>query len=160
MRAVLGDRALQHPCEGLLQVQAFRVAWQQGTATRFMEQLRAEGSPDLALAGEELLQTEPRGLATWTTGTKGRSYWGLQFWSSMDAGERTDGARNTGWNTGASRDPQRSCLSRLEEWEWCLHTTARMTRRIVIPQPIIVSWNIGPSHSLLSREWIRKVPET
>jgi hypothetical protein len=57
---VLGDRVLQHPWEGLLKVQAFRAAWQQGTATKFMEQLREEGSPDLALAGEELLQAESR----------------------------------------------------------------------------------------------------
>ncbi len=77
-RAVLGDRVLQHPWAGLLKVQVFRAVWQQGTAAKFMGQLREEGFPDLALAGEELLQAEPRGLPTWTTGTRGRSHWGLQ----------------------------------------------------------------------------------
>ena len=70
MRTVLGDRILQHPWAGLLKVQAFRAAWQKGTAAKFMEQLRGEGFPDLSLVGEELLQTEPRGLLNWTTGTK------------------------------------------------------------------------------------------
>jgi hypothetical protein len=98
MRTVLGDRVLQHPWEGLLKVLAFRAAWQQGTAAKFMEQLRKEGSPDLALAGEELLQAEPRGLLTWTSGTKGRSHWGLQssFWSSMGIGDLADAPRDAG----------------------------------------------------------------
>ena len=73
MRSVLGDRILQHPWAGLLKVQAFRAAWQKGTAAKFMEHLRGEGFPDLTLAGEELLQAEPRDLLTWTTGTKGKS---------------------------------------------------------------------------------------
>jgi hypothetical protein len=117
MRTVLGDRVLQHPWEGLLKVQVFRVTCQQGTTTKFMEQLREEGSPDLSLAGEELLQTESRDLLTWTTGTKGRIHWGLQssFWSSMGIGDRTDGPREAGWNLGVARDPHRSWLSRLEE---------------------------------------------
>jgi hypothetical protein len=38
--------------------------------SKFLEQLRWEDSPDLALVGEELLQTEPWGLSTWVTGTK------------------------------------------------------------------------------------------
>ena len=50
-----------------------------------MEKLREEGSPDLALAGEELLQAEPRELLTRATGNKGTSYWGLKLpvWASM-----------------------------------------------------------------------------
>jgi hypothetical protein len=161
-RAVLGDRVLQHPWAGLLKVQAFREAWQQGTATKFMGQLREEGFPDLALAGEELLQAEPRGILTWTTGIRGRSHWGLQspFWSSMGIGDRTDGLLDAGWMVGAARDPHRVWLSRLEEWEWWLDIAARMTRRIDIAQPSIVTWNIGPMHWLFSREWIRRMAET
>jgi hypothetical protein len=83
----------RHPWEGLLKVQSFRSVWQQGTDSKFMEQLREEGSPDWSLVGEELLQAQSRGLITWTTGTKGRSHRGLQssFWSSMGIGARTDG---------------------------------------------------------------------
>ncbi len=35
-----------------------------------------------------------------------------------------------------------------------------MTKRIDIPQPSVVTWNIGPMHWLFSREWIRRVTET
>jgi hypothetical protein len=162
MRAVLGDRVLQHPWSGLLKVQAFRAVWQQDTATKFMGHLREEGFPDLALAGEELLQAEPRGLLTWTTGTRGRSHLGLQssFWSSMGIGDRMDGPLDAGWNVGTARDPHRVWLSRLEEWKWWLDVAARMTKRIDIPQPSIVTWNIGPIHWLFNREWIRKTEET
>ncbi len=127
-----------------------------------MGQLREEGFPDLALAGEELLQAEPRGLLNWTTGIRGRSHWGLQspFWSSMGIGDRMDGLLDAGWNMGAARDPHRVWLSRLEEWEWWLDIAARMTKRIDIPQPSVVTWNIGPMHWLFSREWIRRVAET
>jgi hypothetical protein len=145
---VLGDRVLQHPWAGLLKVQEFRAACQQGTAAKFMGQLREEGFPDLALAGEGLLQAEPQGLLTWTTGTRGRSHWGLQssFWSSMGIGDRMDGLLDAGWNVGVARDPHRVWLSRLEEWEWWLDITARMTRKIDIAQPSVVTWNIGPMH--------------
>jgi len=78
MRAVIGNRVLHHQWVGLLKVQEFRSAWQQGATARFMMELRNEGFPDLALAGEELLQAEPRGLATRTTGTQGNSFWGLK----------------------------------------------------------------------------------
>ena len=56
---MLGDKSLQHPWEGALKVQEFRVAWQQGRVAKFMERLREEGSPDLAMSGEELLQADP-----------------------------------------------------------------------------------------------------
>jgi hypothetical protein len=143
-------------------VQDFRAAWQQGTAAKFMEQLRWEGSPDFALAGEELLQAEPRGLATWTTGTRGKSYWGTQasFWVSMGAAEQTEATGGTGWERMMARDPHQVWLTRLEEWEWWLATTARMVRRITVPHPTLVSWNIEPIHWLFSRKWIRKVMET
>ena len=59
---MLGDRVFQHQWAGLTKVQDFRSAWQQGTAAKFMEKLREEGSPDLSLSGEELLQADPRGL--------------------------------------------------------------------------------------------------
>ena len=59
MRSVISDRVLLHQWVGLLKVQDFMTACQQGTTTKFMEQLRWEGSPDLTLVGEELLQAEP-----------------------------------------------------------------------------------------------------
>jgi hypothetical protein len=62
------------------------------------------------------------------------------FWSSMAIGDRTDGPRDSGWNTGAVRDPHRTWLSRLEKWEWSLVTTARMTKRIDISEPSVVTW--------------------
>jgi hypothetical protein len=154
MRAVLGDRTLQHPREGTLRVQEFRTAWQQGRAVEFMEKLREEGSPDLALSGEELLQAEPRELWTRATGNKGTSYWGLKlpFWASMGVMDHMHIVR--------TRDPHQVWLARLEEWEWWLHTTARMPRRITIPHPTLVTWNLGPTHWLFSRDWIRRVTET
>ncbi len=154
MRTVLGDRTLQHPWEDTLRVQEFRTAWQQGRSVEFMEKLREEGSPDLSLAGEELLQAEPRGLWTRVTGNKGTSYWGLKlpFWSSMGVMDHM--------HIGRTRDPHQVWLARLEEWEWWLHTTSRMPRRIAIPRPTLVTWNQGPTHWLFSRDWIRRVSET
>ena len=100
-----------------------------------MEKLREEGSPDLALAGEELLQAEPRELWTRDTGTKGTSYWGLKlpFWASMGAMDHMHIVR--------TQDPHQVWLARLEEWEWWFHTTDRMPRRITIPHPTLVTWN-------------------
>ena len=162
MRAVLGDRVLLHQWVGLLKVQDFRAAWQRGMASKFLEQLRWEGSPDLALAGEELLQAEPRGLSTWVTGTKGKSYWGTQasFWVSMGAVEQPGTSRGSGWEGPTARDPHQLWLTRLEEWEWWLATSARMAKRTTVPHPTLISWNIGPLHWLFSREWIRKAMET
>ena len=78
----------------------------------------------------------------------------------MGTGDRTDGSQDAGWSGGAARDPHRAWLSRLEEWEWWLNTAVRMMKRIDIPQPSVVTWNIGPTHWLFSREWIRRVAET
>jgi hypothetical protein len=35
-----------------------------------------------------------------------------------------------------------------------------MTKWIVTSEPSVVTWNIGPTHWLFNREWIRKVEET
>ena len=96
MRAVIGNRVLHHQWVGLLKVQEFRSAWQQGATARFMMELRNEGFPDLALAGEELLQAEPRGLATRTTGTQGNSFWGLKasFWTSISSNDQEWDVKN------------------------------------------------------------------
>ena len=51
MRSVLGDRVLQHPWPGLLKVQTFRAAWQQGTAAKFYGTGQRRGLPGLGTGG-------------------------------------------------------------------------------------------------------------
>ena len=82
--------------------------------------LRNEGFPDLTLAGEELLQTEPRGLGTRITGTQGSSFWGLQasFWTSISSNDQEGDGKNQSGTVDALEDPTGSWLTRLEEFEW------------------------------------------
>jgi hypothetical protein len=131
----------------------------QGATARFMMEIRNEGFPDLALAGEELLQSEPRGLATRTTGTQGNSFWGLKasFWTSISSNDQEGDGKNQARAVDALEAPIGSWLTRLEEFEWWISTATRMTRHTEVARPAVISWNIGPIHWIFSREWIRKV---
>ncbi len=72
-----------------------------------MMEIRNEGFPDLTLAGEELLQSEPKGLATRTTGTQENRFWGLQvsFWTSISSNDQEGDGKNQARAVDALEDP-------------------------------------------------------
>ncbi len=113
MRVVIDNRVLHHQWMGLLKVQEFRSGCQQGETTRFMMEIRTEGFPDLSLGGEELLQTEPRGLTTRITGTQGSRFWGMQasFWTSISNNDQEGDVKNQGRTVDTLEDPIGSCLT-------------------------------------------------